>query len=152
MRANAKRLRATFTRRFALATVLSASVALSDCAVEPLTPPVVVDTQPQKSEVTVQVLYAAGPTGGHSEQKISVQPSDDGKFSLDVSEDEVSGVGDMIRAAAWNAVTVATMLTGASLSNSYRFELSGHVDGPSAGGLTTAAVLSLMTGWQNDSR
>lgn len=120
-------------------------VVLTGCVVAPL-PSIDPHTLPQKTEVTVNVLYAAGPTGGQSQQKISVRASEDGEFSLDVSEDEVSGVGDMIRAASWNAVMVATMLTGASLANEYRFELSGRVDGPSAGGLTTVGVLSLLLG------
>lgn len=130
---------------FALVATVASSLVLSGCAINLLLPDDG-NTRAQKSEVTVQVLYAAGPTGGQSAQKISVRPSPDGKFTLDVSEDEVSGVGDMIRAASWNAVMVATMLTGASLANEYRFELSGRADGPSAGGLTTVAVLSLFLG------
>ncbi|MEO6941515.1 MAG: S16 family serine protease [Terrimesophilobacter sp.] len=129
----------------AVAIVLASALLLSACAIFPEPSPSP-SLQARKTEVTVPVLYAAGPTGGQSLQTISVVPSADGHFTLDVSENEVSGVGDMIRAASWNAVMVATMLTGASLANKYRFQLSGRVDGPSAGGLTTAAVLSLFLG------
>ena len=127
------------------AVLVGFSLVMTACAV---IPPVKDDasTTPKKTEVTVQVLYAKGDTGGHSSQTISVNPLSDGDFSIDISENEVSGFGDMIRAASWNAVMVATVLTGASLSNQYCFELGGWVDGPSVGGLTTAAVLSLFLG------
>ncbi|GAA3745960.1 hypothetical protein GCM10022239_21930 [Leifsonia bigeumensis] len=127
------------------AIMVGLSLIVTACAV---VPPVKdeVATTPKKTNVSVEVLYARGDTGGHSTQKISLTPSPDGDFSIDISENEVSGFGDMIRAASWNAVMVATVLTGASLSNQYRFELDGWVDGPSAGGLTTAAVLSLFHG------
>ena len=65
---------------------------------------------------------------------------------LDFSEDEPNGLGDQSRAASWNAVTTATLLTGAPLSGQYRFEISGPIDGPSAGALKTVAILSLMRG------
>lgn len=99
-----------------------------------------------KESVTVQAMYASGATGGVSEQKISVKPSDDGSTTIDFSEDEVSGFGEMTRAASWNAVTVATLLTGAPLEQNFRFAFKGRIDGPSAGALTTAALLSLYFG------
>ncbi|MEI3865780.1 S16 family serine protease [Microbacterium sp. CCNWLW134] len=98
------------------------------------------------SETELQVLYAAGDTGGVATQRISVGPSDDGELSIDISEDEVSGVGDMTQAASWNAVSVATLLTGAPLDVSYRFAFDGRIDGPSAGALTTIGILSLYYG------
>src|SRR5215831_10757177 len=44
------------------------------------------------------------------------------------------------------AVTVATLLTGAPLQGRYSFEITGQIDGPSAGALKTIGVLSLMRG------
>lgn len=104
----------------------------------------------QGEEVTVQALYAAGDTGGVSPQRISVGPSEDGSLTIDFSEDEVTGFGDMTRAASWNAVTVATLLSGAPLSTQYRFAFDGRIDGPSAGALTTVGVLSLYFGDEID--
>ena len=72
--------------------------------------------------------------------------SDDDTVRLDFSEDEPNGLGDQSRAASWNAVTTAMLLTGAPLSGQYRFEISGPIDGPSAGALKTVAILSLMRG------
>ncbi len=96
--------------------------------------------------VTVSALYASGETGGVAPQTIEVAPSSDGDLRIDFSENEVTGFGDMTRAAAWNAVTVATLLTGAPLDRQYRFAFDGEIDGPSAGGLTTVGVLSLLLG------
>jgi uncharacterized protein len=97
-------------------------------------------------EVTVNALYASGDTGGVAQQTISMSPSDDGGVRIDFSENEVTGFGDMTRAASWNAVTVATLLTGAPLDRQYRFAFDGQIDGPSAGALTTVGVLSLILG------
>lgn len=129
----------------AVATI--AALSLTGCFGVPLMPqfgdsPIT----PQKSETTVNYLYAAGPTGGTGEMRITVQRSDDGDMKVDISENEVSGLGDMMRGAAWNSVTIATILTGASLDNHYRFEIGGRVDGPSAGALSTAGVLSILLG------
>ncbi len=100
----------------------------------------------RSAETEVQVLYAAGDTGGVATQRISVAPSEDGDLSIDISEDEVSGVGDMTQAASWNAVSVATLLTGAPLDVAYRFAFDGRIDGPSAGALTTIGILSMYYG------
>jgi hypothetical protein len=109
-------------------------------------------TAPAKAtSVTIHPLFVqtggSGPaSGGVGKEVISAAPSDDKTLRVDFSEDEVAGMGDQSRAASWNAVTVATLLTGAPLAGSYRFEISGPIDGPSAGALKTVAVLSLMRG------
>lgn len=98
------------------------------------------------AETSMNALYVQGDSGGVSEQRVSVSKSDDGDLSIDISADEVSGVGEMSQAAAWNAVSVATLLTGAPLDTTYRFAYDGRIDGPSAGALTTVALLSLYYG------
>ncbi len=63
------------------------------------------------------------------------------------TEDEVAGTGDQWSAAGWNAVTTATLLTGGPLGGKdYTFDITGRIDGPSAGALMTVGVLSLMRG------
>jgi uncharacterized protein len=104
----------------------------------------------KSSKVSVQPLYVKGSSGGVAREDISVSPSKAGDTRIDFSENEVSGFGDMTRAASWNAVTVATLLTGAPLGTDYRFAFDGAIDGPSAGGLTTVGVLSLYFGDQID--
>lgn len=123
--------------------LLLLAVGLSGCSFGPLPFTQTPEGGFKKSEVTVQALYAAGDTGGAAEQRISAKPSEDGKLAIDFSEDQVTGFGDMTRAASWNAVTVATLLSGAPLSTQYRFAFDGRIDGPSAGALSTVGVLSL---------
>lgn len=97
-------------------------------------------------EVTVPILLVRGDAGSIGEESIRVTPSADGTLSIDVSEDEVGGFGDSFQAAAWNSVVIATFLGGVDLANNYSFELRGRIDGPSAGGITTVALLSLIHG------
>ena len=95
---------------------------------------------------------AAPPAAASGKEVITMAPADDGSLRVDFSEDEVAGLGDQSRAASWSAVTVATLLTGAPLEGRYRFEITGPIDGPSAGALKTVAVLSLMRGDTLDTR
>ncbi|MDO9395755.1 MAG: S16 family serine protease, partial [Herbiconiux sp.] len=134
-----------------LAAVLALVLLLTGCIRLPL-PPGLGGSTPTRAalsssgSVTLNALYAAGDSGGVAQQTVSVAPSDDGELRIDFSENEVSGFGDMTRAASWNAVTVATLLTGAPLDRQYRFAFDGQIDGPSAGALTTVGVLSLLLG------
>ncbi|MGV3712271.1 S16 family serine protease [Pseudolysinimonas sp.] len=135
------------SRRLAsLATAGLALLGLAGCSLIPLPANVAGRGFRQDGQVTVSALYAAGDTGGVSDQTISMGISQDGDLRIDFSENEVAGFGDMTRAASWNAVTVATILTGAPLDRQYRFAFDGRIDGPSAGALTTVAVLSLLLG------
>jgi uncharacterized protein len=86
-------------------------------------------------------------TGGTNPVTVRINTSSDGKLRVGFNEDEVAGTGDQWRAAGWGAVTVATLLTGAPLSNrDVEFDVTGKIDGPSAGCLMTVAVLSLLRG------
>lgn len=142
---------ASARRPAAVAVAALTVLALSGCGLVPF-PVTFGDSEGadtggfRSSETTVNVLYAAGDTGGVAQQRISVEPSDDGELSIDISEDEVSGVGAMTQAASWNAVSVATLLTGAPLDVAYRFAFDGRIDGPSAGALTTVGLLTLYYG------
>jgi hypothetical protein len=101
---------------------------------------------PKATSVTISPLFTRGTEGGVGKEVISVAESSDGSLRVDFSEDEVEGLGDQSRAASWSAVTVATLLTGSPLSGQYRFEITGPIDGPSAGALKTVALLSLLRG------
>ncbi|WP_168627348.1 S16 family serine protease [Cryobacterium sp. BB307] len=135
----------------ATAVVAAAAVMLTGCTLFPADPVAPVENTDntvdyQRTEITIPMLAVSGSTGSIFEQTISVKPSEDGKFSIDISEDEVGGFGDMFQGAAWSSVMVATLLTGADITNNYRFALRGRGDGPSAGGITTAGLLSLILG------
>ena len=105
-------------------------------------------TVPAATSVTIHPLFVQGTSGGVGKEVVSVGPSSDGSVRLDFSEDEPNGLGDQSRAASWNAVTTAMLLTGTPLTGEYRFEITGPIDGPSAGALKTVAILSLLRGDQ----
>jgi uncharacterized protein len=86
--------------------------------------------------------------GGTNPVTVRLANGDDPKeLRVGFTEDEVAGTGDQWRAAGWNAVTTATLLTGGPLGGKeITFDLNGQIDGPSAGGLMTVAVLSLLRG------
>lgn len=92
------------------------------------------------------VLYVQGDSGGLAEDKVEVGTSPDGEMRVEFSEDEVTGFGPMLRAAMWNASTLAVLLAGESPAKEFRFEVSGLADGPSSGAVSTVAVLAAMRG------
>ncbi len=102
--------------------------------------------------VTIHPLFVSTDSSGHSTGgteavTVRIAPSPDGKLRVGFNEDEVGGTGNQWHAAGWNAVTVATLLTGAPLSNrDVQFDITGKIDGPSAGALMTVGVLSLLRG------
>ncbi|HET8895806.1 MAG TPA: S16 family serine protease, partial [Protaetiibacter sp.] len=131
-----------------VALFVTAALTLQGCVFLPTPRPT---ASPENSgftrtEATIPILLVAGDRGSIGEERIRVTPSDDGELSVDVSETEVGGFGESFQAAAWNSVVVATFLGGVDLGNNYRFELRGRIDGPSAGGITTVALLSLIHG------
>src|SRR5438067_7192950 len=93
-------------------------------------------TIPAPTTVTIHPLFvrtgAGTADGGVGQEIVTMEPTTDHSLRVDFSEDEVAGLGDQSRAASWNAVTVATLLTGAPLEGRYRFEIQGQIDGPSA--------------------
>ncbi|WP_198165938.1 S16 family serine protease [Agromyces laixinhei] len=130
------------------AIAVLATVALTGCVQLPFgggpkaTPVPAVD---QKTEVTIPALSGAG-DGAVSAIDISVAPNSSGALAVEVSENEVGGAGRTLQASAWNSAIVATLFTGADLATDYRFAFDGYVDGPSAGGIMTAGVMSLLLG------
>jgi uncharacterized protein len=101
--------------------------------------------------VTIHPLFVSNDghksTGGTEAVTVRIEPSPDQKLRVGFNEDEVGGTGPQWHAAGWNAVTVATLLTGAPLSNrDVEFDITGKIDGPSAGALMTVGVLSLLRG------
>lgn len=131
-----------------LALLVGVAMMLGGCVALPIggqpTPAATEDYV--RREATIPILLVAGDRGSIGEERIRITPSDDGGLSIDVSETEVGGFGESFQAAAWNSVVVATFLGGVDLGNNYRFELRGRIDGPSAGGITTVALLSLIHG------
>jgi uncharacterized protein len=85
--------------------------------------------------------------GGTSSTKVAIEPNPEGKFRLGIFENEVFGTGDQWRATAWTATIVAALLTNTDLSKSQvSWDVAGRIDGPSAGGLMTSAVIAALRG------
>lgn len=65
------------------------------------------------------------------------------KVAIGIREGEVAGTGDMWRAAAWTVPLVAPDILNLDLADfSIDYEVSGWVDGPSAGALMTIATIA----------
>lgn len=90
---------------------------------------------------------ADGPSGGTNVVTVRLARTGSAEFRVGFTEDEVGGTGNQWKAAGWNAATVATILTGSPLTgNQVTFDVTGRIDGPSAGALMTVGILSLLRG------
>ncbi len=98
------------------------------------------------SEVTVPVLYASGKKGGVTSQRITADSADGGELSIDITENDVSGVDPVTQSATWTAVTAATLLTGARPDTAYTFGFDARISTPAAGAVTAVGVLALYYG------
>lgn len=110
-------------------------------------------TAPQLSEAreaTVQFVWFAGEPGpeakgGTAPARIRVGPNKTGTVSVGVAEEFAGGGGNQWRTATWLAAFNASRTMGASLADyEFNVHVGGHTDGPSAGMLTTVAMLALM--------
>lgn len=101
--------------------------------------------------VTVQGLAVFegpdGVKGGIIEFTTTVEPGTSGKVAVGMLEGEVFGTGPQWRVAGWTSALAATSLLNLDLAD-YRIshEVSGRVDGPSAGALMTVATLAAFLG------
>ena len=106
----------------------------------------------QAQETSVKFVWFAGqpgPTakGGTAPARIRVGPNSSGTVSVGVAEEFAGGGGNQWRTATWLAAFNATRTVGASLADyEFNVHVGGHVDGPSAGMLTTASMLALIKG------
>ncbi|WP_298874022.1 S16 family serine protease [uncultured Microbacterium sp.] len=98
------------------------------------------------SELTVPVLYASGEKGGVTSQRITADSADGGELSIDITENDVSGVDPVTQSATWTAVTAATLLTGARPDTAYTFGFDARIATPAAGAVTAVGVLALYYG------
>ncbi len=104
----------------------------------------------ESREATVQFVWFNGKTGdaaggGTAPARIRVGPNRTGTVSVGVSEEFAGGGGNQWRTAIWLAAFNATRSGGASIADyEFNVHVSGHTDGPSAGMLTTAAMLALL--------
>jgi hypothetical protein len=106
----------------------------------------------QEESRAVDFVYVSGKEGpgvkgGTSPAKIIVKPNPSHEVRVAVFEEYSGGAGSQWRASVWMSSFLAASTLGHQLTD-YEFGVStgGFVDGPSAGALTTAAMLAAMTG------
>ncbi|MFV0451334.1 MAG: S16 family serine protease [Propioniciclava sp.] len=98
---------------------------------------------------SVTVTWLAYTDNGGTTGKTTITreaPETPGDFRVEFSANEVGGIGDKAQAGAWSAAITATLLLGAPLEGRFSFETDGMVDGPSAGALTTAGIMTILRG------
>jgi len=108
---------------------------------------------PQRREIAIDFLWVRGvgpgATGGVSPAVVSVEPNHTERVRVGVLEGSALQLGDQWRASVWLAAFQASMALNRPLSDWLLWvEAEKHgdrVDGPSAGGLLTAAMLAGMT-------
>ncbi|MDP2674864.1 MAG: S16 family serine protease [Dehalococcoidia bacterium] len=87
-------------------------------------------------------------TGEATTARVTVGPSDTGELKVSFAESEVGGIGPQWQSAGWAAVALSSLLLGID-PRQYEFTFDpglGLVDGPSAGGVSTIAVLAAILG------
>jgi uncharacterized protein len=87
------------------------------------------------------------PFGQARQMLVRVSPSKAGGLRLGFFESAYFGTGSQWRAAGWMAGVVSALESGIPMSRwRISFDVPGRIDGPSAGGLMTAALLSAFYG------
>jgi hypothetical protein len=102
-------------------------------------------------EVRVDALWFAmqgdAVKGGTSPVIVSVEPNPRRSMRVGFYEDVAGGSGTTWRASGWMAAVLAYLTLGVDLSeHRISFDVAGRVDGPSAGGLMTTALLAALLG------
>lgn len=106
---------------------------------------------PQLEEVKLTTLAVRdlpdGAEGLTSKVTVKAKRNNTNKIRVGFIEDEVAGTGLLWRSAGWMAATVGTLTLGRYLSDyDFTFEITGYIDGPSAGGYMTCGVLACLLG------
>lgn len=105
----------------------------------------------ERREVMVDCVWFRGPegptaSGGTSPVTVRIEPNSKPEASVGVIEEYAGGAGDMWRASAWMAAFNASETLGYMLTDhEFLVKTGGHIDGPSAGMLTTAAMVAVLT-------
>jgi uncharacterized protein len=108
---------------------------------------------PERREATVDFVWFAGTPktddvrGGTAPATLRVEANRAPGASVGVVEEFAGGAGEQWRSTAWIAAfTAAGRARQSFLANEFTVRTGGHVDGPSAGMLTTATFLALLRG------
>jgi hypothetical protein len=105
------------------------------------------DFEPRTIEVDV-LFYKVEPdgtaSGDSSPLRVNIRPAIvPGELRVGFFEEEVQGAGNQWKTAGWIAILFGAMAEGMNpTAYEFSFSTSGHIDGPSAGGLMTVAILA----------
>ncbi|RMF90171.1 MAG: PDZ domain-containing protein [Nitrospinota bacterium] len=104
-------------------------------------------------EVAVDALWFASRgkevMGGTSQVIVEVEPNPRQGIRVGFFEEVAGGSGPSWRAAGWMASVLSSQLLGVDLTHyKISFDVGGRIDGPSAGGLMTAALTAAFLGDQ----
>ncbi len=129
------------------AAVVASALVLGACSSLPI-----------KRQIDVDVLWynagTAGPGQGSSRTNVRVEPNPEDKIRVGVIESASLQTGKMWRAAIWMAAFQAAVATNQDpadwLVSVEVDNLGDRIDGPSAGGLLTAAMMAGMLGANAD--
>lgn len=100
------------------------------------------------NQIIVPALWANGENnvGGIEPATVWVdttRTSDQLSYDVNLSDVEAKGGGAMWQAATGSAAAIGTLFSGFDPDNiAYRFNITGPIDGPSAGGILTVGVLA----------
>ena len=97
---------------------------------------------------SLYVINGTPATGGTDPLQVKLRrATPPGQLRVGFFEEEVGGIGSQWHAAGWEAVVLASMLLGVEPTDyEFSFSAGGRIDGPSAGGLMTVAVLAALRG------
>lgn len=88
-----------------------------------------------------------GYEGKTSKVVIKAEENKTNEVRVGFYEEEVAGSGPMWRSAGWMAAIISSFLLARNLSDyRFTFDVSGYIDGPSAGGFMTSGVLACLLG------
>ena len=103
-----------------------------------------------KREIAIDVLWVAGDGPqvheGTADTVVRLEPNQDGKVRVGIFEGASLETGSMWRSSVWMAAFGAALATQRNLEDWTLSVEDGGIDGPSAGGLLTAAIMAGMTG------
>ena len=135
------------TCRLAVACTLSAILALTGCSTPVESSPSPSSTHVGGVEVTVPALWAdpAKGVGGIEPAVVWAGTIGPPGFGVDLQTIEAQGAGASWQAASASAAAVGTMYSGLDpASVDIDFQITGPIDGPSAGGILTVGVLAAL--------
>lgn len=101
-------------------------------------------------KIEVPALWADPNTGNSGIEPATVwvdtnRTGDDQAYEVNLTDLEAKGGGAQWQAATSSAAAFATMLSGQNPSRvAYKFEITGPIDGPSAGGILTVGALAAL--------